>query len=551
MGDGHLASGGELLVDVLAAQGVDRIFCVPGESYLAVLDALHGRDIEIVNARHEGGAAFMAEADGKITGRPGIVFVTRGPGATNASCGIHVAQQDHTPMVVFVGQVERGMRGRDAFQEVDYRDLFGGMAKWVCEIDRADRVVELTLRAFRIAMEGRPGPVVVALPEDMLRDRASRPERPIPRVEPTRVSPSAEVMAALGRLLAQAERPMLLLGGGPWTEVGTGAIRAFAERFELPVSVTFRRQGLFDHAHPLYAGELGIGPNPELRARFEAADLVLVVGDRLSETTTQGYELFSVPFPRQTVVHVVPAPDEVGTVYQPDLAIVAAPDLFAAAAAGLPAPNDLAWRGSAAEAHARYLAWSDRPPQMPGDMQMAGLFDALRDLVGERAVIANGAGNYAIWVHRFWRFRDLHAQVAPTSGTMGYGLPAGIAAKLRSPDRPVIVFAGDGCFQMTLAELATAAQAGAPVIVVVIDNGQYGTIRMHQERDYPGRVVGTALSNPDFAAWAVACGGHGERVVETAAFRGALERSLASGRLAVIHVTIDPRALAPGRTLAA
>ena len=545
-----MRTGGQLLVDVLKAEGVARVFGVPGESYLAVLDALYDSGIAMTVARHEGGAAFMAEAWGKLTGRPGIALVTRGPGATNAACGVHVAQQDATPLILFVGQIERGMTGRGAFQEVDYRHLFGHMAKWVAEIDTAARLPELVGRAFHVAQSGRPGPVVLALPEDMLRERAALavPDGPGAIAEP---APAPADLDRLDALLATARRPMLLLGGSPWSADAVGAITRFAERNALPVGVTFRRQMLFDHLHPHYAGDVGLGINPALRRRIEEADLLIVVGDPLSEIPAQGYSLIDIPRPAQTLVHVLPDGNEIGRVYRPTLPIVATPRAFAVATAGrsTQASPDARRADRVADAHAAYLDWSEAAPQMPGRVQMAGVLAALRRRLEPDAILTNGAGNYAGWVHRFWRFRQFGTQVAPTSGSMGYGLPAAIAARLAAPAAQVVCFAGDGCFQMTAQEFATAVQERAALVVIVIDNGMYGTIRMHQEQDYPGRVMATGLRNPDFAALAVACGGHGERVVETDAFGPAFDRALASGRPALLHVLIDPRAIAPGKAL--
>lgn len=540
-----MRTGGEILIDCLEAQGVDRVFCVPGESYLAALDALHGARIDVVNARHEGGAAMMAEADGKLTGRPGIAFVTRGPGATNAASGVHVAKQDSTPMILFVGQIGRRMKGREAFQEVDYRQTFRDLAKWVEEIDHADRIPEVLSHAFHVAMSGRPGPVVLALPEDMLKDRTEA--KPGPRVTVAEPAPSAADAARFGAMLAAAERPMLLLGGSRWNPEAVAAARAFAERHDLPVAVTFRRQGLFDHEHPNYAGDLGIGPNPKLRARVAAADLLILLGGRLSEMPSQGFALLPIPGPNPGLVHVHPGPEEIGRIYAPALGVNAAPGAFLEAVAALPAR---APSGAAAEAHADYLAWSGQPPATPGAAEMGPIMTHLR-AVAPGAAVTNGAGNYATWVHRFWRFRDLGAQLAPTSGSMGYGLPAAVAAKARAPEREVICFAGDGCFQMTGQEFGTLAQLGLAVIVLVVDNGSYGTIRMHQERDYPGRVSATRLVNPDFAALARAYGGHGERVERTEEFPAAFARARASGRPAIVHILTDVEAISPTTTLSA
>ena len=540
-------TGGLILVDQLAIQGVERIFGVPGESYLAVLDALYDAPIPFVICRQEGGAAMMAEADGKLTGRPGIAFVTRGPGATNASAGIHVAEQDATPMILFVGQIERGFRHRGAFQEVDYAAAFTPLAKWAVEIDDAARIPELVARAFRVAMQGRPGPVVIGLPEDMLVEMATVADAP--RVEPAESWPALADMARLQKRLWAAERPLVLIGGSRWNEAAVAATARFAERFRLPVAVTFRRQMLFPADHPSYAGELGLGPNPALVERVREADLLLVVGDELSEASTLSYSLFGIPNPAQDLVHVLPDPDRLGRIYQPALAIAAALAAFAAALEGLQPPNDLRWTERTAAAHADYEAWTDHVPPHPGAVQMSGVMAALRDALPVDAIVTNGAGNYAIWPNRVLRWRRFGTQLGPTCGSMGYGVPAAIAAKLRSPERTVVAFAGDGCFLMTGQEMATAAQYGAAIVVVVVDNGMYGTIRMHQEREYPGRVSGTTLENPDFAALGRAYGGFGATVTRTEEFAPARAAAIAAGRPALIHLKMDPQAITPARTI--
>ena len=542
-----MKTGGQLIVEALEAQGVERLFCVPGESFLAVLDALRDSSIRTVVSRHESGAAMMAEAQGKLTGRPGVCFVTRGPGATNASAGVHVAQQDSTPMVLFIGQIERGMRGRDAFQEVDYTRMFGGMAKWVAEIDSADRVPEMISRAFHTAMSGRPGPVVLALPEDMLVETADVPVAR--RAEPAESASTAAQVAAFERLLAGARRPLVIAGGSRWSPEAVASLRGFAERFDLPVAVTFRRQMLFDHAHPNYAGDVGLGINPKLVGLVKDSDLILLLGGRFSEVPSQSYELLGIPETGKTLVHVHPGAEELGRVYNPDLAVNATPGAFLDAVAGLSAPPAPAWGGQAKAAHAAYLAWSEPPTAIPGAVQMGSVMSWLRDTLPDDAVLTNGAGNYATWIHRFWRFARFGTQLAPVCGSMGYGLPAAISAKLAHPERDVLCFAGDGCFQMTGLEFGTAVQEGAAVIVLVVDNGMYGTIRMHQEREYPGRVSGTALRNPDFAAFARAYGGHGETVERTEEFAPAFQRAKASGLPAILHIKLDPEALTPGRTL--
>ena len=546
----NLKSGARLLVDGLEANGIERVFCVPGESYLAVLDALVDSPIEIVLARQESGAAMMAEATGKLTGRPGICFVTRGPGATNAAAGLHIAAQDSAPMILFIGQIERGFRHREAFQEMDYGAFFGSVAKWVAEIDSADRVPEMVSRAFYEATSGRPGPVVLVLPEDMLVETAERvAANPWEQVE---THPGLNQMWDLQKRLWAAERPLAILGGSRWSEKAVRQFSRFADRFNLPVACSFRRQMLFDHLDPHYAGDVGIGINPKLLSRVKSADLLLVVGARLSEMPSQSYTLLDIPEPKQTLVHVHPGAEELGRVYRPAMAIHASPAAFAAAAESLQPPHaDIAWSGWTADAHADYLGWSETPPKTPGEAQMATLIEAFRAQLGEDAIFTNGAGNYASWVHRFWRFRRYQTQAAPTSGSMGYGVPAAVAAKLQFPERQVIAMAGDGCFQMTGQEFGTAVQFGAKIVVVVVDNGIYGTIRMHQEREFPGRVSGTELVNPDFAALARAYGGLGLSVTRDDEIAPALAAALAADRPALIHMKISPEAITPTLTLTA
>ncbi len=541
-------TGGRILVDQLAIHGVTDVFCIPGESYLAVLDALHDADVRVTVCRQEGGAAMMAEAVGKLTGRPGICMVTRGPGATNASAGVHIAMQDSTPMILFVGQVARDMKEREAFQELDYKAVFGTMAKWVVEIDDPARIPELISRAFHIACQGRPGPVVVALPEDMLVEEAKVADAA--PFTPVETHPGLTQMAQLQKLLWAAKNPVVLAGGTRWTPAASAALARFAERFDLPVAVTFRRQMLFPASHPHYAGDLGIGPNPKLLQRVKEADLLLLVGGRLSEMPSQSYELLGIPEPGRTLVHVHADPDELNRVYHAALGINASAAAFCAALESVHPPASVPWAGAAAAAHADYLAWSN-PGQVriPGALQMGEVMTHLREVLPPDTVFCNGAGNFATWVHRFWPFGGFGTQLAPTSGSMGYGMPAGVAAKRHDPARTVVVFAGDGDFLMHGQEFATAVQYGLDVIVVLLDNAMYGTIRMHQEREYPGRVSATALRNPDFAAYARAFGGHGETVRETADFTPALERARASGKPAILHCLIDPQAITPATTL--
>jgi acetolactate synthase-1/2/3 large subunit len=539
----------EVLIDQLVIHGARHAFCVPGESYIAALDAFHDRDLAITVCRHESGAAIMAEAQGKATGRPGICFVTRGPGATNAAAGLHIARQDSTPLILFVGQIAREMREREAFQELDYRAVFGSIAKWVTEIDDPARVPELVSRAFYTATSGRPGPVVIALPEDMLVERIAVPDAPA--FEPVETWPGATDMSRLQKLLWAAERPIALLGGSRWSEAACAAVARFAQRFALPVATTFRRAHLFDPAHPCYAGDLGIGPNPKLLARVKGADLILLVGGRLGEMPSQSYTLLDIPGPRQTLVHVFPGVEELGRVYRPHLAINAAPTAFAAALEGLQPPGELRWQGEAAAAHADFLAWTDKPTRVPGAVNLGEIVAGLRDRLPADAVICNGAGNFSIWVHRYTRYRRYGTELAPISGSMGYGVPAAIGMQRLAPERTVIAFAGDGDFLMTGQEFATAVQYELPIIVVVVDNGMYGSIRMHQERHYPGRVMATALTNPDFAAYARAFGGYGATVEKTAEFFPAFDAAQKSGKPAILHLKVDPEALTPAMSLTA
>jgi acetolactate synthase-1/2/3 large subunit len=540
-------TGGQILVGQLIAQGVERLTCVPGESYLAVLDALHDASIDVLVCRNEGGAAMMADAYGKLTGRPGICFVTRGPGATNASPGIHIAAQDSTPMILFIGQIARHMREREAFQEINYKQFFGGMAKWVVEVDDPARFPELIARAFRVAMQGRPGPVVVALPEDVLVEEAAVADAA--KVEAAEIWPGPPQIAELTRLVAAAERPLVLIGGSRWTEEARRNMIAWSERFALPVATSFRRAALFPSDHPNYAGDLGIGPNPKLAERVENGDLLVMVGARLSEMPSSSYSLVEIPTTRQKLVHIFPAAEELGRVYQPTLAIQATPGPFAEAVAKISGASPSATTRRAADAHAEYLEWSETPPDLPGPFQYGKVMVWLRERLPPDAIICNGAGNFTIWIHRYYRFRHLGTQLAPTSGSMGYGPPAAVLAKRQFPERIVVALAGDGDFLMNGQEFATAVQYEAPVIMIVLDNSMYGTIRMHQERYYPGRVSATRLKNPDFAALGRDFGGFGERVERTEDFAAAFERALASGKPAVLHCIVDPQALTPNLTL--
>jgi acetolactate synthase-1/2/3 large subunit len=553
---------GHALVEALVAQGIDTVFGVPGESYLAALDGFHQhRDaIRFVACRHEGGASFMAEAQGKLTGRPGVCFVTRGPGATNASIGVHTAFQDSTPMLLLVGQVAADQRDREAFQEIDYRQMFGpgtlGLAKWVGEVQSADRLPEYVAHAFRVAMQGRPGPVVLALPEDMLTAPTAAPV--LPRVEPARAWPEPDTLRALGERLRAARRPFVIAGGSGWTAASAAAFQRFAENWHLPVGCAFRFQDTFDNRHPLYAGDVGIGIAPALAARIRDADLVIAVGARLGEMTTGGYTLLQAPRPVQALVHLHAGPEELGRVYTPDLAIQCAMACAGAALESLAAPGDVPWRDDAVSAHGAYLANLESAPIEPLDL--GAIVRHVSARVPASSVFTNGAGNYAGWLHRFHAYTGLQhhgrTQLAPTSGAMGYGLPAAVAASLLQPQRTVIHFAGDGDFLMTGQELATAAAHGAGrgegrLVSIVVDNGSYGTIRMHQEREFPARVSGTELANPDFVALARAYGWQAERVETTGEFYPAFDRALAADGPTLLHLVVEADMITSRTTLTA
>ena len=541
-------SGGQILVEALRAQGVDHAFCVPGESYLAALDALHdANDIALTVCRQEGGAAMMADAYGKLTNRPGICFVTRGPGAANAAIGLHIAYQDSTPLILFVGQVGRDMIEREAFQEVDFRRFFGQMAKWVGQIDQAERIPEYVGRAFHIATAGRMGPVVLALPEDMLRDQVVAPS--VSAHRPVQAHPGPEDLERLKDLLESAVRPFVLLGGRGWDQVACSGIARFVEAYDLPVGCAFRCQDLFDNGRPNYVGDVGIGINPKLAKRVEEADILLVVGARLGEITTSGYSLIASPEPRQRLIHVYPGAEELGRVYYPSLAINAGMKAFAWGIADMTPDHKVPWSDWTQAARQDYIDWNDNPPANPGEVQLGAIVTWLRSRLPREAILCNGAGNYSAWLHRFYRYRRFGTQLGSTSGSMGYGTPAAITAKLLHPDRPVVAFAGDGCYLMNGQELATAVQYNLPIIVVVVNNGMYGTIRMHQERDYPGRVVGTDLNNPDFAQLAQAYGAFGVTVERSDDFPAAFDAAVASMRPALIELKVDPEALTPSRSL--
>jgi acetolactate synthase-1/2/3 large subunit len=547
-------SGGQILVDALKVHGTDTAFGVPGESYLDVLDALHESGIRFIINRQEGGAAFMADAYGKMTGKPGICFVTRGPGATNASIGVHTAFQDSTPMILFIGQVGSDFADREAFQEVDYRRMFGQMAKWVAQIDRADRIPEYMARAFQVATSGRPGPVVLALPEDMLTSKAVVADTRA--YLPTQGAPSAPQIAQLRRMLSEARRPLLLLGGGGWDQQAAADIRAFAEANHLPVGCAFRFQDLLDNAHPNYIGDVGIGINPKLAARVKEADVLIAIGPRLGEMTTSGYSIITSPVPQQRLVHIHASPEELGSVYQGELMIASGMPQAAAMLAAMEPVEADAWRDSVEQARAEYNAWQQQPSIFKDNDAPLNLWQVVQELKAQcpaDTIITNGAGNYATWAHRYWPYGGMRTQLAPTSGAMGYSVPSGVAAKIVDPARTVVTFAGDGEYLMNGQELATAVQYKAGVVIIVFNNQMFGTIRMHQEREYPGRVSGTTLHNPDFAALARAFGGHGETVEASAEFAPALERALAFSRTqnlpAIIELRYDGNLITPGATL--
>ncbi|MBT55481.1 MAG: thiamine pyrophosphate-binding protein [Mameliella sp.] len=540
-----IRNGGQLLVDCLIALGATKGFGVPGESYLAVLDALHdtGGKLDFVLCRNEGGAAFMSAAWGKLTNSPGICFVTRGPGVTNASIGIHTAMQDSTPMLVFVGQVGTDMKGREAFQEIDYRAVFGSMAKWAVEIDDVDRVPEILARAWKTATTGRPGPVVIALPEDMLTNMTEA--APIAGASVVR-EPSTDgtTVADVAGLLSGSSRPLILMGGSNWSAEGATALQSFAEASDIPVIAAFRYQDQFDNHSPVFAGEAGVGMPPHARRLLSEADTILAINVRFGEMTTDAYSLLKVPEPQQKLIHVHASDAEIGKIYVPALGIQAGPNAFAKALT----PVKGGWADWRAQARAEFEASLDAPAQ-PSPVDMGAVMRHLTQVLPDDVILTNGAGNFSVWPNKFFKFGPKARLLAPQSGAMGYGLPAAIAARVAFPDRMAICFAGDGDFQMNLQELATAAQAGAQPIVLILNNGIYGTIRAHQERHYPGRVSGTDMVSPDFAMLARSYGFHGERVERTEDFAAAFERACASGTGAVLDLAISEEALTPRRTL--
>lgn len=537
--------GGKVLVEALEKHDINRVFSVPGESFLAVLDGLYDAGIDNIVARQEGGATMMADAHGKLTGQPGVAFVTRGPGATNASSGVHVAFQDSTPMILFIGQVASDQRDREAFQEVDYRAMFGPLAKWVAEIDRVDRIPEYVTRAYRTAMSGRPGPVVLALPEDMISAPCAAAVPAFTHL-PSGKAPSEDV-GQVSSLLQQAENPLVLLGGGRWSAEAAQAVAVFAETLDLPVAATFRCQDYMDNRHLNYVGDVGIGINPDLAQRVRDADYILCLGARLGEMTTGGYTLLTAPVPEQKLIHIHPDPNELGRVFQPNYAVCADAGQFVQQLADLPSQARVA-SPRVTQARAAYEAWQ-KPVATPGALKMENVIHHLNAVLPADAILTNGAGNYAAWLHRYYRYRSFGTQLAPTSGSMGYGLPAAVAAKLERPDQEVICLAGDGCFQMTMQEFGVACEQGANVIVLISNNGMYGTIRLHQQKRYPKRPSGTDLYNPNFAQLAQSYGAFGTVVETDAEFPTALANARAAGTPAIIELRIDPKALGPMATL--
>ncbi|MFT5505159.1 MAG: acetolactate synthase-1/2/3 large subunit [Gammaproteobacteria bacterium] len=542
-------TGAELLIDALKANAADRIFCIPGESYLAALDALYDRsEIDLIVCRNEGGASFMAEADGKLTGRPGVCFVTRGPGATNASSGLHVALQDSTPMILLIGQIARKDMDREAFQEIDYRRMFSEVTKWVAQIDDAARIPEYINRAYATATSGRPGPVVLALPEDMLTDLVSIDNAP--GWKPVTTHPSSVDIQATAELLATAENPLVIVGGSKWSKDANQALQQIVENFHLPVVNSFRCQDYIDHADPHYAGDLGLGVNPDIHELVRSSDLLLVVGARLGEITTAGFDLINIPVPTQRLIHVHSGAEELGHIYIPYLAINSDSTPFLKGLANIspPVPASALRNEGLSKARDSYIKWT-QPSESKQKMDLSRIIRTLGSMTPDNAIICNGAGNNTAWLHRYYRFHQFGTQLAPTSGTMGYGVPAAIAARLRCPDKTVVVMAGDGDFMMTGQELATAMQYQVNFTILLVNNGIYATIRMHQEKHYPNRVIGTDMVNPDFVKLAKAHNASAESIERDEDFGAALERALAYDGPSLIEIKIDPDILSPTQTV--
>jgi len=540
-------TGGQVLIDALAINGIERIFSIPGESFLAALDALYDKpEISLHICRQEGGAAYMAEAYGKLTGKPGVCFVTRGPGATNASCGLHVAMQDSTPMILLIGQVARKDQDREAFQEIDYRRMFSEVAKWVAQIEDASRIPEYLNRAFATATSGRPGPVVLALPEDMLTDEVRvgdcRPWQSVP------ISPGQTQMQHVSDMLNHAERPLILVGGSGWSDSCRRQLEDFARKSQIPVANSFRCQDYFNHDHANYIGDVGLGINPALKQTINEADVLLVIGARLGEITTAGFSLLDIPLTQQKLIHVHAGAEELGHIYQPDLAINATSSSFVEALLHCKVNTVKNRAERILSARDSFLSWR-QSVTVEGKVQVSEIVKTVAEKTAADSIICNGAGNHTAWVHRFYPFQQYRTQLAPTSGTMGYGVPAAVSAKLQHPDKTVVAFTGDGCFMMNGQELATACQYGARVIVILINNGIYATIRMHQEREYPERVIGTSMINPDFCTLAKAYGMQAELVTETAQFAPAFERALSANSPVLIEVQIDANLLTPTVTV--
>jgi acetolactate synthase-1/2/3 large subunit len=531
--------GGQILIDQLKIQGVDRVFCIPGESYLPALDGLYESGIQTIVGRQEGGVAMMAEASGKLTGRPGIAFVTRGPGASNASAGIHIAFQDSTPMILFVGQVDSSHRDREAFQEVDYKKMFSPLAKWVAEIDNIERLPEYISMAFNIALSGRPGPVVLSLPEDTLFAKADIPDAP--KANPSKQMVSEEDVNEVIDKLKLAKNPFIIVGGSGWSSEAAENLGKFAKSMGIPVGTSFRCQDYLDNRHPNYVGDVGIGINPALLKRITLADCVLVLNARLGEMTTGGYSMFDIPKPKQYLIHIHPDPNELGSVYQPDIGLVCNSAEFIKKAVNNSKEHQ---NKSPTKERANYQAWQ-KPLTTPGNVKMEVVIKTLSNILPEETIITNGAGNYNGWLHRYFTYKGWRTQVGSTSGSMGYGLPAAVAAKLIHHDKEVICLSGDGCFQMTMQEFGTACQYGLNIIIIISNNSVYGTIKMHQEKAFPGRPSGTSMVNPNFAELAKSYGGHGEVVLSTDQFSGALERARNSNKPAILDLRTDPKAINP------